>query len=82
MTVCIAIPSEVVELRGDIAVVERFGERLAVSLAMMTDPVQLGDYVIIQARAYAVDKVDAASARETQRLLADLFVAEELAESA
>lgn len=79
---CIAIPSEVVELHGDIAVVERFGERLAVSLALMSDTVGLGDYVIIQARAYAVDKVDAASAREIQRLLADIFTGTEaLAES-
>jgi hydrogenase expression/formation protein HypC len=55
---CVAIPSRVVELGDSTATVERFGERIVVSLLMLSEPVELGDYLIIQARSFAVEKIE------------------------
>jgi len=55
---CVAIPSLVVELGDSTATVERFEERIVVSLLMLDEPVELGDYLIIQAGAYAVEKLE------------------------
>lgn len=65
---CVAIPARVVELRGSNAVVERYGERLEVSLLLLPEEVAVGDYLILQARAYAVTKVAAEEADEIYRL--------------
>ena len=65
---CIAIPARVVEVRETGAVVERYGERLEVSLLLLEEPVAPGDYLIVQARAYAVEKIAPEDAMEIQRL--------------
>jgi hydrogenase expression/formation protein HypC len=70
---CIAIPAQIVEFRGANALVERYGERLEVSLLLLSESVAVGDYLIIQARAYAVEKVPPEEAREICRLF-DEFV--------
>jgi len=64
---CVAIPSRVVELHGPTATVERFGERLEVSLLLLGEPVEAGDFLIVQARSWAVEKLDA---DEAERALA------------
>lgn len=65
---CIAIPSKVVEIRDSLATVERFGERLVVSTLLLPEPVEPGDYVILQARTYAVEKIGEAEALESLAL--------------
>ncbi|MDJ0950886.1 MAG: HypC/HybG/HupF family hydrogenase formation chaperone [Alphaproteobacteria bacterium] len=69
---CLAIPSKVLEVDGTTALVERYGERLTVSLTMLPEPVAVGDYVIVQARRHAVQTVDAAAAAEAFRLFDEL----------
>jgi hydrogenase expression/formation protein HypC len=70
---CIAIPARIVELHGANALVERYGERLEVSLLLLSESVEIGDYLIVQARAYAVEKVPPEEAREIYRLF-DEFI--------
>jgi hydrogenase expression/formation protein HypC len=70
---CVAIPSKVVEIGDSTATVERFGERLVVSTILLTDPVALGDYVTIQARRHAIEKIDASEARESLALFQEWF---------
>lgn len=70
---CIAIPSKVLQVDGMIATVERFGERLTVSLAALPETPQPGDYLIIMGGRHAVELLDPESAVETLRLLEDLF---------
>jgi len=65
---CVAIPSQVVDIGDSTLTVERLGERIVVSRMLLTDAVELGDYVIIQARAYAIEKVGAAEAQESLAL--------------
>ena len=69
---CLAIPSKVVAIDGIEAVVERYGEQLTISLAMMLEPIAVGDYVTVRARSHAVEKLDEASAKEALRLFDEL----------
>ncbi len=70
---CVAIPAQVIEVCGASAVVERYGERLDVSLLLLEDEVAVGDFLILQARAYAVEKIAPEEAAEIYRLF-DEFV--------
>ena len=69
---CLAIPSKVLAVDGLQAVVERYGEKLVVSLAMLSEPVDVGDYVIVQAQRHAVERLDPATAKETLRLFDEI----------
>ncbi|NMQ17929.1 HypC/HybG/HupF family hydrogenase formation chaperone [Candidatus Competibacter phosphatis] len=70
---CIAIPAQVIEVRDASAVVERYGERLEVNLLLLQDEVAVGDFLILQARAFAVEKIEPEQAAEIYRLF-DEFV--------
>jgi len=65
---CVAIPAQVVSCDETRAVVERYGERLEVSLLLLDEPVAPGDYLILQAQSFAVRKIDAEEAREIYSL--------------
>ena len=75
---CLAIPSKVVEIQDDRAIVERYGERLEVSTGLLTEPLTVGDYVVLRARAHVVAKMDPQAAREALLLFNEL--AEQLAD--
>jgi len=62
---CLAVPSQVVELLpGERALVEAFGMRRTVSLALMEEAPAIGDYLLVQAGGYAVETVEPARAHE------------------
>ncbi|MDR3435182.1 HypC/HybG/HupF family hydrogenase formation chaperone [Telmatospirillum sp.] len=60
-----AIPSRVLAIEGDMATVECFGVERRVSLMLMDEPVALGDFLIIQSGAFAVERVSPEQARES-----------------
>ncbi|MDD5029533.1 MAG: HypC/HybG/HupF family hydrogenase formation chaperone [Rhodoferax sp.] len=70
---CLAAPSLVIEVGDDMAVTECFGERRSVSLLLMTEPVQVGDYVLIQAGGFAFERVEPDRAQEALALMQDLL---------
>jgi hydrogenase expression/formation protein HypC len=70
---CIAIPSRVIEIRGSTATVERFGERLEVNLMLLPEPVEPGDFLIVQARAWAIEKIGAEEAERSLELFRECF---------
>lgn len=70
---CVAIPAEVVAVDGWVATVDLYGDRFPVSLVMLSDPVQPGDFVALQAQRYAVAKVERAEAEAARRFFEDLF---------
>ncbi len=70
---CIAVPAEVVAVDGLVATVDVYGDRLPVSLVMLSEPVQPGDFVALQAQRYAVAKVARAEAEAARRFFEDLF---------
>jgi len=66
---CIALPARVLEVSGMNARVERYGEQLEVSLLLLAEePVAPGDYLILQAGAWAVEKIAPEEALEICRL--------------
>lgn len=70
---CLAAPSLVIEVGDDMAVTECFGERRSVSLLLMNEPVQVGDYVLIQAGGFAFERVEPKRAHEALALMQDLM---------
>lgn len=66
---CVAIPSRVISIEGDNAVVDSMGVERTVSLLLMPEPVAVGDYLCIMANTYAVERLSAEAAALT---LADL----------
>lgn len=66
---CMAIPSRIIAMQGDMATVEAFGKQRHVSLLLIQEPLQLGDYLLIQAGGFAYERVDEATALETLAVL-------------
>ena len=77
---CIAVPAEVISVDGPMALVDVYGKRFSVSLMMMSETVQPGDFVALQARRYAVTRIAREDAQAARRFFEDLFP--ELAASA
>lgn len=61
---CLAIPSRIVALAGEMATVECFGEQRDVSLMLIDSPLALGDYVLVQAGGFAYERVTPTAAQE------------------
>jgi hydrogenase expression/formation protein HypC len=70
---CLAVPSQVIEIDGDMATVEAFGETRQVSLLLMPEEVALGDYLLIQAGGFAFERVEPGRAEESLRLMRELM---------
>ena len=64
---CLAIPSRIVRIDGQIAIIDVAGVQRQAGLMLLED-VQVGDYVIVHA-GFAITKLDAEAARETLKLL-------------
>lgn len=71
---CLAIPSRIVEINGDEAVIDVDGVRRETSLLLVEGP-KVGDYVIIHA-GYAITILDEESAQESLRALNELVSGE------
>lgn len=70
---CIVIPAQLVSVDGTTALVDVYGDRFTVSLIMMPEPVEPGDFVAIHVRRYAINKVDRDEALAARRLFEDFF---------
>ena len=70
---CLAAPSKIVEINGELAVTECFGQRREVSLMLMAEDVAVGDYLLIQAGGFAFERIDAERAEESLALMAELL---------
>lgn len=69
---CIGVPSIVVAINDQVATVEALGEQREVSLILMDQPVELGDYLLIQVGNFAVEKIEPERAREALAYLDEL----------
>ena len=61
---CIGIPSKVLEVNDQIARVESLGEERDVSLILMAEEVNVGDYLLIQVGNFAAEKIEPQRAEE------------------
>ena len=70
---CLSVPSKVVEIQaGEMATVETMGGRRQVSLALMPETVELGDYVLIHV-GFAMNKIDEADALQSLALYQEMI---------
>ncbi len=67
---CLGIPVKIVEIKGDIAIVESEGVRREAVITFIDNP-KVGDYVILHA-GFAIQKIDEKEAKETLKLLKEL----------
>lgn len=76
---CLAVPSKVIEIRDKIATIDVYGARRDVSLLLLPEGVELGDYVLVHA-GFAIQKVDREAGEEALRLIKEIIEMEELKE--
>jgi hydrogenase expression/formation protein HypC len=70
---CLAIPSKIVEIQDGMATIDVDGVQRSASLMLLED-VSVGDFVIVHA-GFAIQKLDAAAAAESIRLLREAAAA-------
>jgi hydrogenase expression/formation protein HypC len=68
---CLAVPSKIISKDNLLATVDVFGARREVSLALVPDNVEIGDYVLVHA-GFAITKIDEEYALDTLQLLKEL----------
>jgi len=64
---CLAIPSKIVDIQDQMAIIDVEGVRRSASLLLLEDAA-VGDYVIVHA-GFAIHKIDPETARESIDLL-------------
>jgi hydrogenase expression/formation protein HypC len=67
---CLAIPSRIVKIEDQMAVIDVDGVTREASLLLLEDP-RVGDYVIVHA-GFALHKIDEEAARESLALLREV----------
>jgi hydrogenase expression/formation protein HypC len=67
---CLGVPAKVLSVNGDMALVKIGEVEYNASLALLEN-VRVGDYVILHA-GFAIEKVDEAEAKETERLFREI----------
>jgi hydrogenase expression/formation protein HypC len=68
---CLAIPSEIVEIKDKMATIEAGGIRREVSLLLLPEEASIGDYVLVHA-GFAIHKMDSRAAEEALALIAEM----------
>lgn len=72
---CLSIPSKIVKIEEDnVAVVETMGVRRKVSLDLMADEVEIGDYVLIHI-GFAMGRIDEEDALESLKVYEEMIIA-------
>jgi hydrogenase expression/formation protein HypC len=74
---CVGVPMQIVSIDGDNIVAETDGVRRSASLMMLGDEVKIGDFLIIHA-GFAISKLDEEEARETLRMMKEVFSEEDM----
>ena len=71
LLMCLAVPLKVLSVKHPVATVDIYGTTRDVSLLLLTDDIQVGDYVLVHA-GFAIQKIDEDAARETLDLLHEM----------
>jgi|WetSurMetagenome_2_1015567.scaffolds.fasta_scaffold00086_39 hydrogenase expression/formation protein HypC len=68
---CLAVPSLIISKKDQIATVDVFGARKDISLALVSDDIGVGDYVLVHA-GFAIQKLSREESLDTLQLLKEL----------
>lgn len=74
---CVGVPMQVISIDGDDIVAETDGVRRSASLMILGEEAKVGDFLIIHA-GFAISKLDEEEARETLRLMREVFTEEDM----
>ncbi len=69
---CLAIPSKVINIEDMMATIDVYGARRDISLFLMPEEVNVGDYVLVHA-GFAIQKVDEEAARESLKYIKQIL---------
>ena len=72
---CLAVPSRIIEIDGDLAKVDVDGVVREASLMLLEEP-KIGEYVIVHA-GFAISKMDEEAARQTLEDMRNLLAAKD-----
>jgi len=61
---CLGIPSKIISIEGERATIDVLGAHREISLLVLDEPVNIGDYVIVHA-GFAIKKLQEDEAQET-----------------
>ncbi len=73
---CLAVPSEIVSINDLMATIDVNGARRDISLILLPEEAQVGDFVIVHA-GFAIQKIDREAGQEALRLIKELVECEE-----
>ncbi len=73
---CLAVPSEIVGINDLMATIDVSGARRDISLMLLPEEAQVGDFVIVHA-GFAIQKIDREAGQEALRLIKELVESEE-----
>ena len=68
---CLAIPSEIIEIKDKMATIDLGGVRREVSLLLLPEEVSIGEFVLVHA-GFAIHKIDKEAAEETLKLIEEI----------
>jgi len=69
---CLAIPSKIINIENNIAIIDVDGVQRKASLLLLED-VKVGEYVIVHA-GFAINKLDETSANESLKLMREACI--------
>jgi hydrogenase expression/formation protein HypC len=73
---CVGIPSKIVKIEDSMGLIEVLGAQREVSLLLLDEEVQIGDYVIVHA-GFAIRKIQEEDAHENLELMKKMFGVED-----
>jgi len=73
---CVGVPSKVIRIEDSMGIIEVLGAQREVSLLLLDEDVQVGDYVIVHA-GFAIKKIQEDEAHENLALMKKMFGVEE-----
>ncbi len=74
---CLAVPSKIIEKKGMMATIDVRGARKEISLLILPEEVDVGDYVLVHA-GFAIQRVDKEAGDEALRLLNEILLQDEV----
>lgn len=69
---CVAVPSRVISKEDLTATIEVYGAQRQVNLMLLTEEVEVGDYVLVHA-GFAITRVDHAAGQESLKLFDEVL---------
>ncbi len=74
---CLAVPSKIIRFNNSTATIDVYGAQRDISLLLLEDEVNIGDYVLVHA-GFAIQKIQKDIAEETLGLFKKLFELEKV----